>query len=54
MGAADLVPYFRRIVPRVPKKAVDLRNKLTRLGELRDRARQRSFLDKAPRKKLPS
>ncbi|HVR86943.1 MAG TPA: serine/threonine-protein kinase [Planctomycetota bacterium] len=50
----DLVPHFRRIVPRTARKAVDLRNKLARLGELRDRSKQRSFLDSAPRTKLPS
>jgi serine/threonine-protein kinase len=50
----DLVPYFRRIVPRTARTTVDLRNKLARLGELRDRAQQRSFLDSAQRKKRPS
>lgn len=50
----SLVPYFRRIVPRTSRRTVDVRNKLARLGELRDRALQRSFLDSAPRKRLPS
>ncbi len=46
-----LVPLFRRIVPRTPRKPADLRNKLARLGELRDRSKQRSFLDSSSRKK---
>lgn len=50
----DLVPYFRRMVPKTARRTVDVRNKLARLGEQRDRAAQRSFLDSTARKKLPS
>ncbi len=46
----DLRPHLRRLVPPTARKTVDVRQKLARLGDLRNRSRHHNFLT-SPRNK---